>query len=27
MKPLLLALLTGLLFALSLPPFNWEWLG
>ena len=22
-----LALLTGLLFALSLPPFNWEWLG
>ncbi|MGI4791197.1 MAG: nitrilase-related carbon-nitrogen hydrolase, partial [Janthinobacterium lividum] len=27
MKPLLLALLTGLLFALSLPPFNQEWLG
>jgi len=27
MKLLLLALLSGLLFALSLPPFNWEWLG
>ena len=27
MKPLLLSLLTGLLFAFSLPPFNWEWLG
>lgn len=27
MKPFLLALLTGLLFAFSLPPYNWEWLG
>ena len=27
MKPLLLALLTGGLFALGLPPFDWEWLG
>ncbi len=27
MKPFLLALLTGLLFAFSLPPWNWEWLG
>ncbi len=27
MKLLLLSLLSGLLFALSLPPFNWEWLG
>jgi apolipoprotein N-acyltransferase len=27
MKPLLLALMTGLLFAFSLPPFNQEWLG
>ena len=27
MKPLLLAGLTGLLFAFSLPPFNQEWLG
>jgi apolipoprotein N-acyltransferase len=27
MKILLSALLTGLLFALSLPPFHWEWLG
>ena len=27
MKPLLLSLLTGLLFAFSLPPFDWEWLG
>ena len=27
MKLFLLALLTGLLFALSLPPFNQEWLG
>lgn len=27
MKPLLLSLLSGLLFAFSLPPFNWEWLG
>ena len=27
MKPLLLALLTGLLFAFSLPPFDQEWLG
>ena len=26
-KSVLPALLTGLLFALSLPPFNWEWLG
>ena len=27
MKPLLAALLTGILFAFSLPPFNGEWLG
>ena len=27
MKPFLLSLLTGLLFAFSLPPYNWEWLG
>lgn len=27
MKPLLLSLLTGLLFAFSLPPFDQEWLG
>jgi len=27
MKPLLACLLTGVLFALSLPPFEWEWLG
>ena len=27
MKSLLLALLTGLLFAFSLPPYNQEWLG
>ncbi len=27
MKPLLLSLLSGLLFAFSLPPFNWEGLG
>ncbi len=27
MKPLLLSLLTGILFAFSLPPFNYEWLG
>ena len=27
MKPLFLSLLSGLLFAFSLPPFNWEWLG
>ena len=27
MKPLLLSLLSGVLFAFSLPPFNWEWLG
>lgn len=27
MKLLLLALVTDFLFALSLPPFNWEWLG
>lgn len=26
-KTVLPALLSGLLFALSLPPFNWEWLG
>ena len=26
-KPVLLSLLTGVLFAFSLPPFNWEWLG
>jgi len=27
MKPLLAALLTGILFAFSLPPFDFEWLG
>ena len=27
MIPFLLAMLTGLLFAFSLPPYNWEWLG
>ena len=26
-KPVLLSLLMGVLFAFSLPPFNWEWLG
>ena len=27
MKPLFLSLLSGVLFAFSLPPFDWEWLG
>lgn len=27
MKPLALAIVSGLLFALALPPYNWEWLG